>query len=145
MKTEKTPDQKYERSTQEKAVLAFSVIKTTFLCVVLGFLAKLGYEGFKAGEMGIMVGIFMIVIVLPLIPVCVLAIIVSIQMLKRKRWALIVSIFYSGVFALLSLLSITLGPPVFIITVSLICIMIFLELRVLNSDLYRKQSRPDAG
>ena len=71
------------------------------------FITALGYQGFKAGEMGTMIGIFGAIGLFFLLPWLILNIVITIGIIKRKRWAIILSIIYTcaagifiGLFAL---------------------------------------------
>jgi len=54
-------DTKLHRPWQGTLLAWLSVIETVFTLMTFLFLLKLAYEGFKAGEMGVMIGIFGII------------------------------------------------------------------------------------
>lgn len=106
------------------------------MAAVILFFSKMGYEGFRAGEMGIMIGLFMIVIVLVLIPLWVLTIIVSIKLFYRKRWALITSLIITVFYLLVSFFSLLAIPSMLLPVVVFLIIMLSLEIRCLNSSVF---------
>ena len=105
----------------------FSVgLSSLFLLLIL-FFAKLGFEGFKAGEMGAMVGIFSIVGLIFLIPIFVFAVIVVIGIFKRKKWSYIASLVFSIIGSLASIIIITIGFLPFILAFTIMAFTIWLN------------------
>ena len=132
----KNPDKNSHRSPKEITVITFGIIKTILLFSFVLLLVKLGYEGFRAGEMGIMVGIFMAVIILIMFPILIFKIIVILKLLQKKKWALIVSIIFTFIYILINFLSLALGFFVFLILFIFLFLMLLLEIRLLKSNIY---------
>jgi hypothetical protein len=132
----KTSDKNPHRSLKERIVIIFGSFKTVLLFSFVALLVKLGYEGFRAGEMGFMVGIFLAVTTLIILPVLIFKIIVMLKLLQRKKWALIASIVFTSIFILINFISLTFGIFVFVILFIFLSLMLLLEIRVLKSDTY---------
>jgi hypothetical protein len=132
----KTSDKNPHRSPKERIVIIFGIFKTVLLFSFVALLVKLGYEGFRAGEMGFMVGIFLAVTTLIILPVLIFKIIVMLKLLQRKKWALIASIVFTSIFILINFISLTFGIFVFVILFIFLSLMLLLEIRVLKSDTY---------
>jgi hypothetical protein len=132
----KTSDKNPHRSLKERIVIIFGIFKTVLLFSFVALLVKLGYEGFRAGEMGFMVGIFLAVTTLIILPVLIFKMIVMLKLLQRKKWALIASIVFTSIFILINFISLTFGIFVFVILFIFIFLMLLLEIRVLKSDTY---------
>ncbi len=94
-------------------VYASAVFKSLVMLVFFALLVKLSFEGFIAGEMGIMAGILIAVAAAVYLPLCVFMLIATIMIFLGKRWALIPSIIYSGIFILLELLLLSSGIIIF--------------------------------
>ncbi len=94
-------------------VYASTVFKSLVMLVFFALLVKLSFEGFIAGEMGIMAGILIAVAAAIYLPLCVFMLIATIMIFLGKRWALIPSIIYSGIFILLELLLLSSGIIIF--------------------------------
>ncbi len=107
------------------------------MAVVILFFVKLGYEGFRAGEMGIMIGLFMIIIVLVLIPLWVFTVIMSIKLFHRKRWALITSLIITVFYLLVSFFSLIAIPSMLLPVLLFLIILLILEIRCLNSGVFQ--------
>ncbi len=125
------------RSFLEIVVILLGIFKSLLMAVVILFFSKMGYEGFLAGEMGIMIGLFMIIIVLVLIPVWVFMVIVSIKLFGRKRWALITSLIITVFYLLVSFFSLLALPSILLPVLVFLIIMLSLEIRCLNSGVYQ--------
>ncbi len=125
------------RSFLEIVVILLGIFKSLLMAVVILFFSKMGYEGFLVGEMGIMIGLFMVVIVLVLIPVWVFTVIVSIKLFGRKRWALITSLIITVFYLLVSFFSLLALPSMLLPVLVFLIIMLSLEIRCLNSGVFQ--------
>jgi len=120
-----------ERQWQEKVVIAFGFVKAILVLSFNMLMVKLAYEGFKAGEMGIMVGILVSVMVLFILPVTVLLIVMFLKIIQRKRWALIVSIIFTVVLFFINIVYLGVSFGVFFPIVITIVFLLVLEIRLL--------------
>lgn len=113
------------------------VLKVLLMTGVIFFFGKMSYEGFRAGEMGIMIGLFMIFIVLVIIPLWILMVVVSIQLFHRKRWALIVSLIITVLYLLVSFFALLSIPSMLLPVLLFFVIMLYMEIRCLNSGVFQ--------
>ena len=81
------------------------------------FSVKLGYEGFKAGEMGIMIGIFSLVWIVPLLLWLALKVVSVIGIIRRRRWAVVLALISGIVELAAGVFSLGAGLTVFLAVV----------------------------
>lgn len=119
------------KTCREKAVIVFALVKAFVVLSINMLLVKLAYEGFKAGEMGIMAGILVSVMVVLMLPVTILLFVMVKSITQRKRWALMGSIIFTFLFVLVTFSSLGIGFWVFFpIFIALVLFMV-LEIRLL--------------
>jgi hypothetical protein len=79
------------------------------------FISIVGYHGFKAGEMGTMIGLFTVLAFILLLPLAVVRVVAVYGLWKKRRWAAIITIILSVVLFLSSLLAVTTSLFLFIV------------------------------
>ena len=103
------------------------------------FLLKLAYEGFKAGEMGVMIGIFGIIFLVFLFPLLILMIVITIGVFKEKRWTIILLLVVTCISLLAGIISLVTGPVISLLVMPFLGFILWLEIVCLKSPYYRKK------
>jgi hypothetical protein len=115
------------------------VFQTFFTLMTFLFLLKLAYEGFKAGEMGIMIGIFGIIFLAFLFPLLILMIVITIGIFKEKRWTFITLLIFTCISLLAGVFSLVAGPVIFLLVMPFLGLMLWAEIICLKSPYYHKK------
>jgi hypothetical protein len=102
--------------------------------------AKLAYEGFKAGEMGIMVGILLLAALCILMPWFVVKTIVAVGLFRRRRWALVLSLVFTCIGLAASFLAFTAGPLFFLAAFTYLALTLYLEIVCLIHPSFRAKA-----
>ena len=118
-----------------------SVIEMVFILMAFLFLLKLAYEGFKAGEMGIMIGIFGIIFLIFLFPLLILMIVITIGIFKEKRWTLIFLLVITCISFPMGFFTLAAGPVIFLGIMLFLGLMLWAEIICLKSPYYRKKGK----
>jgi len=105
------------------------------------FLSKLAYEGFKAGEMGTMIGIFGIIFLVFLFPLLILMIIITIGVFKKRRWTLIFLLILTCISFPFGFFALVVGPVLFLGVMLFLGLMLWAEIVCLKSPYYRKKGK----
>lgn len=119
----------------------FCVFQTFFTLMAFLFLLKLAYEGFKTGEMGIMIGFFGIILLTFLFPFLILMIVITIGIFKEKRWTLILLLVVTCISLLVGFFSLVAGPVIFFIVMTFLGLMLWAEIICLKSPDYREKGK----
>ena len=117
------------------------VFQTFFTLMTFLFLLKLAYEGFKAGEMGIMIGIFGIIFLAFLFPLLILMIVITIGIFKEKRWTFITLLIFTCISLLAGVFSLVAGPVIFLLVMPFLGLMLWAEIICLKSPYYHKKGK----
>ena len=137
--TEGLPDAELHPPWQGTMLACLCVFQTFFTLMFFLFLSKLAYEGFKAGEMGTMIGIFGIIILVFLFPLLILMIIITIGVFKKRRWTFILLLVVTCISLLGGILSLVTGPVVFLLVTPFLGLMLWAEIVCLKSPYYHKK------
>ena len=116
-----------------------SVIETIFILMAFLFLLKLAYEGFKAGEMGTMIGLFGIIFLVFLFPFLILMIVITIGVFKEKRWTFIFLLIFTCISFPIGFFALAVGPVVFLGVMLFLGLMLWAEIICLKSPYYHKK------
>ena len=139
--TEGLPDKALHPPWQGTMLAWLCVFQTFFTLMFFLFLSKLAYEGFKAGEMGTMIGIFGIIILVFLFPLLILMIIITIGVFKKRRWTFILLLVVTCISLLGGILSLVTGPVVFLLVTPFLGLMLWAEIVCLKSPYYLKKGK----
>ncbi len=139
--TEVLPDAALHPPWQGTMLAWLCVFQTFFTLMFFLFLSKLAYEGFKAGEMGTMIGIFGIIILVFLFPLLILMIIITIGVFKKRRWTFILLLVVTCISLLGGILSLVTGPVVFLLVTPFLGLMLWAEIVCLKSPYYLKKGK----
>ena len=134
-------DKKLHRPWQGTVLAWLCVIQTFFILMVFLFLLKLAYEGFKAGEMGVMIGIFGIIFLVFLFPLLILMIVITIGVFKEKRWTLILLLVITCISLLAGVFTLVAGPVIFLSVMPFLGFMLWAEIVCLKSPYYLKKNK----
>ena len=127
------------RPWQGTALGIFSIIGILLITLLVG---KLGYEGFKAGEMGIMIGIFAVSGLIFLIPLFILKVIMAIVILRGKKWAIVLMLVFTALSILGGIFSVALGFIFYIFVMLYHGLLMWAEIICLKHPYYN-QKNPD--
>ena len=107
--------------------------------IIVLFVTKLAYEGFVAGEMGTMIGIFGLVGLLFLLPWLILAIVVAIGNFKGKKWSLILSLIFTVIGIPAAFFTLATVPAVLLVVMFFLALMLWVEIICLKHPYYHKK------
>ena len=107
--------------------------------IIVLFVTKLAYEGFAAGEMGTMIGIFGVVGLLFLLPWLILAIVVAIGNFKGKKWSLILSLIFTAIGIPAAFFTLAIGTTVLLVVMFFLGLMLWVEIICLKHPYYHKK------
>ncbi|MQY76740.1 MAG: hypothetical protein GH155_03840 [Spirochaeta sp.] len=124
----------------QAAVLAWLSIAVALLALIISLLViKLAYEGFAAGEMGTMIGIFGAAILIFLLPLLVLSAVITIGNFKGKKWSLILSLIFTGLGFPAAFFTLAIGPAVFLAVILFLGLMLWVEIICLKHPYYHQK------
>ena len=121
---------------------ALGILCLIGILLIALFVGKLGYEGFRAGEMGNMIGIFAVSGLIFLIPLVILKVIMAIGILRGKKWAIILMLVFTALSIMGGILSITLGFVVFLGVILYHGLLMWAEIICLKHPYYNRK-KPD--
>ncbi len=130
-------DMEISRPRQGTILIWLFISGLVLSLITVLFVTELGYHGFKAGEMGTMIGIFGAIGLFFLLPWLILNIVITIGIIKRKRWAIILSIIYTcavGIF--IGLFALDCGIEFFCVAMIFPGLILWLEIVCLKHPYY---------
>jgi len=136
---EKTTDTGSSRPWQATMLSWLSIAGALLALIIVLFVTKLTYEGFAAGEMGIMIGIFGAVGLLFLLPWLILSIVAAIWNFKGKKWSLILSFILTIIAIPVAFFTLTIGPASFLLVIFFLGPILWLEIICLRHPYYHKK------
>jgi hypothetical protein len=126
---------------QGVVLASLSAVDTALWLLAVLFVAKLGYEGFAAGEMGIMVGMFGVLWLFFMLPVLALKAVVTVYIIRCRRWSVVAALVISGVSIPAGVLSLAVGPEVFAGVMLFLGLMLWAEICCLKHPRFSGKSR----
>lgn len=135
----KTTDTGSSRPWQATILAWLSIAGALLALIIVLFVTKLTYEGFAAGEMGTMIGIFGAVGLLFLLPWFILTIVAAIGNFKGKKWSLILSLILTLLAILVAFLTLTIEPAGFLLMIFFLGPVLWVEIICLKHPYYHKK------
>lgn len=104
------------------------------LAVILTFI--LSFEGFKAGEMGAMIGIFGSIGLLFLIPWLVFKLVLTIGIFKGRKWTVVISLVFTVIGFIPGFFMLGTGIGPFLLSIGFLTLMLWAEIKCLKHPYY---------
>ena len=127
------------RPWQATMLAWLSIAGALLALIIVLFVTKLAYEGFAAGEMGTMIGIFGVVGLLFLLPWLILSIVLAIGNFKGKKWSLILSLIFTLIGIPAAFFTLAIGPAVFLVVIFFLGLLLWVEIICLKHPYYHKK------
>jgi hypothetical protein len=99
-----------------------------FAAAAVLFIGRIAWEGFRAGEMGIMVGILMLATLCFLVPWLAAKTVVTIGLFRRRRWAFVLSLVFTSIGLAGSFFTLAAGPVVLLGVLAYLGLMLWSEI-----------------
>lgn len=120
------------RPWQGVVLACLSAVETALWLFAVAFVVKLGHEGFSAGEMGTMVGMFTAVWLLFLLPWLALKTVAAVGVIRGRRWAVILALVLSALTLPAGVLALAAGPVLFLGAMGFLALMLWTEIACLG-------------
>ncbi len=118
----------------------FSIVGLALALLLTVFISFLSYEGFEAGEMGTMIGIFAAVGLFFIIPWLIFKLVLTIGIFKGRKWAVVISLVFTIIGFIPGLFMLGTGIGFFLLSIGFLTLMLWAEIKCLKHPYYNLSS-----
>ena len=133
------PAERGHRPWQGVVLAGLSAVEAVLWLLAVAFVVKLGWEGFAAGEMGTMVGMFTAVWLLFLVPWAALKVAAAAGVVRGRRWAVILALVLSALTLPAGTLALAVSPLLFLGVAAFMALALWAEIACLRHPCYARK------